>query len=79
MTVTITGRGWFLFCPIWLPEGWEDEDTLAPLPRGVPWLVLDAALEVQQFLNFLISFFDPDACGFMAMVESVEPFEMERP
>jgi hypothetical protein len=72
-TFTLTGKGWMLFCPIYLPQGWETSPELMPFPRWRMWLLLDAAFAVQQGLNWLVSFFNPEACGFGVFARPMPP------
>jgi hypothetical protein len=73
-TFTITGRGWFLFCPIYLTEGWEDSPFLEAIPRRAwLWQVYDFALGVQMGLNVLIGLIAPDAVGFIGYARSIPP------
>lgn len=70
--VTITHKGRMHFCPIWFAS----EDN-TPIARGVPNFVLDAAIEVQQAMNWAMYFINPEATGFAFRLEEIEPFEME--
>jgi len=70
-TVTVTHKGWLLFCPCYLAEGFEADDALCPYPRfRLGWL-LDLAFAWMQFQNWIVSFFNPEACGFW--VAGVKP------
>ena len=75
MKLNITHEGWFLFCPIWF-----DDAMTAPYPKFNLGLLLDAAFAVQQFRNWVLSFIDPDLCGFPFRVREVDrPFQIEIP
>ena len=69
-TVTVTHKGWFYFCPCYLPEGFEEADDLAPLPRYRLSFLLDAAFGFAQCLNWCLSWFGKEG-GFM--VAGVRP------
>ncbi len=71
--LTLTGKGWFLFCPIYLPEGWETSPELSPVARwNMHWL-LEAAFTVQQGINLIVSLFDPESCGFWCWAKPMKP------
>jgi len=62
----LTHWGWFLFCPVYLnPDDYEC--CLKPVGNQ-EWL-LWLATEVQQCLNWAISFINPEAAGFIIMVQ----------
>ena len=74
--VKVTAQGWLLFCPIYLQEGWECDYALAPIPKWNAWILLDAALGIQQGINWLVSLFNPEACGFWAWIKPIAPKEI---
>lgn len=73
-TYTVTARGWFLFCPVYLTQGWEDSPFLEAIPRRASlfWLY-DLALGVQMGLNVLIGLIAPDAVGFICYARPITP------
>lgn len=75
VTVTVDHEGWFLFCPIWLADAHSDGPM--PIPKWeLDWL-FEAALAVQQFRNWALSFFVPDEClGFPFHVRPCPPREV---
>ncbi len=72
-TITLTGKGWLLFCPIYLPEGWQDSPELCPIPRWHLWWLLSAAFAVQQGINHIVALIDPEACGFWCFAKPMWP------
>jgi hypothetical protein len=65
-TVTVKYWGFMLFAPIFHEE--YPGEGLEPIPvPGFGW-ALDLALEVQQFFNFLLGLFNPEACGFICVL-----------
>jgi hypothetical protein len=71
-TYTITARGWFLFCPVYLTEGREDSPFLEAIPRRACLLpIYDLALGVQMGLNVLIGLIAPDAVGFIGYARPI--------
>lgn len=70
--VKVTHEGWFLFCPVWVPEGQEDNIELSPIPKFRMWWLLDLALLVQQGMNWFISLFNEDAVGFVAVIKELK-------
>jgi hypothetical protein len=73
-TYTITAAGWFLFCPVYLTEGWEDSPFLEAIPRRA-WLaqVYDLALGVSMGINVLVGLIAPDAVGFCCWARPIKP------
>lgn len=52
-SLLITHEGWFLFCPVY----WSEQEGEA-IPRSWgTWGLFDAALELQQFRNWCLSWF----------------------
>jgi len=57
-SILVSHEGWFLFCPVY----WSEEEQEAVAKYGAWWL-FDLALEVQQFRNWCLSFFEIES-GF---------------
>lgn len=75
--VKVTAKGWFVFCPVWLVDGWQDGDTFELVPRFRLWLLYDACIWIQQAVNFVIGLFDEDKVGFyVSRVREIEPREV---
>lgn len=77
ITLTLTGKGWLLFCPVYLTEGWETSDELAPVARWHLHWLLSLAFGAQQVINWIVSFIDPNACGFWCWAQPMKPREIK--
>lgn len=76
-TVKITHKGWYLFCPCYLHEGWETEEGLTIYPRLKLWGLLDWANIVCQFNNWLGSHFGYEGgFGVTRILQLSKPFNL---
>ena len=61
--ITVTHEGWFLFCPVWL--GRLDAPDLDAIPKRGCGLLFEAALVVQQAVNWCVGHIEQEAGGFV--------------
>ena len=59
--VTVSHTAWFLFCPVYLEKGFEEDGGLCPYPRGIFGFLLSPAFWIFQLINWLVSLTDPEA------------------
>lgn len=78
MTWTVTHKGWFLLCPVYLAD--VDSDAIVPIPRS-RWLNgwLELMFHIQAGINGVIYLCGhEEACGFLFYaVKPVIPFEID--
>jgi hypothetical protein len=60
--ITVDYFGWFLFCPVYFEK---NSDFTTPIPLWKMWWLFDLAMMIQQGMNWVISIYNPDACGFI--------------
>ncbi len=77
ISLTLTGKGWLLFCPIYLTKGWETSPMLEPVARWHLHWLLSLAFAVQQGINWIVSLIDPEACGFWCYAVPMKPKEIK--
>lgn len=71
-------KGWFVFCPIYLAEGWDTGKDFVMVPRFRLWWLFELALFFQEGVNWIISTTNPDACGYTCKLTKKydKPFEV---
>lgn len=73
---TVTHTGWFYLCPVWLSG--VDSPDIVHIPKAGMWWWFDFMTAIQQGINFVVGFFNSDACGFVFhRVREVPKFEIE--